>query len=117
MSRKTELHRKIPIAALNRPRFAQSEVIDGVGCPSLYVMGPPSGFDSIDAISAEVERTNRELGVSRAGPDNGWAVDPDPNRYRGEECNEESGAVSQDGVEGPAVLTKETKGPTDGLGD
>lgn len=111
MGEKTDLQREILITAHNNPHLKQTEIADRVGCSSSYVSDVLNRFNSIDAMQAEIEQLNHDLGLDpAAGLDNSnWGVDTNPNWHQGEEFDANLDEVIRDGVEGLKVLSKKTK--------
>ena len=64
MSNKTELQREILITAQRNPHATQSEIADMCNCSASYVSNVLSRFDHWDAMDAEIEQMNRELGYN-----------------------------------------------------
>lgn len=111
MAQKTELQRKILITAYNNPRLTQSEIATRVNCSSSYVSNVLSRFDSIDAMQAEIEQMNHEMGFDPyADLESGWGFNDTPDWYQGEDFDADLDQAIRDGVEGLKVLSKKTKG-------
>lgn len=114
MAEKTELQREILITAYQNPHLSQSEIADRVGCSSSYVSNVLNRFDSVDAMHAEIEQLNYDLGFDNtAGLDGGWGFDENPDWYQGEDFDADLDQAIRDGVEGLKVLSKKTKGLID----
>ncbi|WP_129115103.1 winged helix-turn-helix domain-containing protein [Halegenticoccus tardaugens] len=110
MAKKTELQRRILLAAYNNPRLSQSQIASRVGCSSSYVSQVLNRFDSLDAMEADIEQLNIELGFDPyADLHDDWTLDGDPDWYAGEDFNADIDKAIRDGVEGLKVLTKKTK--------
>lgn len=111
MGDKTDLQREILITAYNNPQLKQTEIADRVGCSSSYVSTVLNRFDSIDAMQAEIEQLNHDLGFDpAAGLDNSnWGMETNPDWYQGDEFDANLDEVIRDGIEGLKVLSKKTK--------
>ncbi|WP_435177930.1 winged helix-turn-helix transcriptional regulator [Halorussus sp. AFM4] len=118
MGEKTELQRDILITAYHNPRLNQSEIADRVGCSSSYVSTVLNRFDNVDAMHAEIEQLNQDLGFDNtAGLDGGWNFDDNPDWHQGEDFDADLDQAIRDGVEGLKVLSKKTKGLIDKIRD
>ena len=114
MGQKTELQRKILITALNNPNLNQSEIAQRMDCSSSYVSSVLSRFNSVDAMNAEVEQLNHDLGLnSQAGLGGGWGFDANPDWNNGGDFDADLDEAVREGVEGFKVLSKKTKGLID----
>ncbi|WP_117591769.1 winged helix-turn-helix domain-containing protein [Haloprofundus halophilus] len=110
MARKTELQRKILITAYNNPRLSQTKIADRVDCSPSYVSNILNRFDSVDAMHAEIEQLNHDLGFDPyADLDNDWTFNQAPNWSNGEDFDADLDQAIRDGVEGLKVLSKKTK--------
>lgn len=63
MSDKTELQRRILVAAYNNPKINQSKIADRCNCSRSYVSQVLREYDSQDAMEARIEEMNQQLGV------------------------------------------------------
>jgi hypothetical protein len=118
MAEKTELQREILVTAYNNPHLNQSEIAERVDCSSSYVSSVLQRFDNIDAMHAEIEQLNQDIGLSAtAGLDDNWGFDTNPDWHQGEEFDADLDQAIREGVEGLKVLSKKTKGLINKLRD
>lgn len=116
MGEKTKLQREILICAYNNPQLNQSEIAKKVGCSSSYVSQVLGRFDSIDAMNAEIEQLNYEMGLDPyAGLNSDWGIESNPDWYQGEDFDANLDEAIREGIEGLKVLSKKTKGLIDKL--
>jgi len=110
MAEKTELQREILITAYNNRQLSQAEIADRVGCSASYVSNVLNRFDSVDAMHAEIEQLNHDLGFdANSGLDSTWGFDEQPDWHQGEDFDADLDQAIRDGVEGLKVLSKKTK--------
>lgn len=110
MAEKTELQRDILITAYNNRRLSQAEIADRVGCSASYVSNVLNRFDNVDAMYAEIEQLNQNLGFeATSGLENNWGFDANPDWHQGDDFDADLDQAIRDGVEGLKVLSKKTK--------
>ncbi|AUX10689.1 hypothetical protein AArcSl_3082 [Halalkaliarchaeum desulfuricum] len=73
MSDKTELQRKILITAYNNPTATQAEIAKKCNCSSSYVSTVLNRYDRWDAMDAQIEQLNQDLGYA---PDHSLGPQP-----------------------------------------